>query len=482
MKPNKSLSGLLGILVFLTANSVLADVPVAPKTAAVTAPVKTPVAATPAAPADAVAPTPVAAAAPADDTVKSTDAQTDQDVSRFVDTIELIKKDYAKAINEKTLMENAIRGMVNNLDPHSEYLDEAAYKSLMTTTSGEFGGLGIEIIGEYGVLKVVSPLDNTPASRAGLKSGDYIVSINNQLVSEMTPDKAIEAMRGKKGSEIQMTIIRKGVKDPMKFTLTRDIIHIDNLKSKLLDGNYGYIRINQFQEPTLGLLTAAINDLQKQTNGKLKGLILDLRNNPGGLLDTAVDVVNVFLDSDHLTQFDKKIVYTEGREADSAFKAVATGHDLINGVPLIIMMNEGSASASEIVAGALQDYHRAVIVGTTSFGKGSVQTVLPLDATHAVKLTTALYHTPSGRLIQNQGITPDIYVTDNLKASENKDLQMIDPVREFQLKDHLSNEMNKSDPNILTHKDGLALEDFQLYESLNILKALTLKNKAQAAN
>jgi carboxyl-terminal processing protease len=460
MKPNTRLAGLFSLLLFLgLGNIAFADESKAPPSATATTVVSP----------DASAP-------------KATDAQTDQDVSRFVDTIDLIKKDYAKAINEKALMENAIRGMVNNLDPHSEYLDEDAYKSLMTTTSGEFGGLGIEVIGEYGVLKIVSPLDNTPATRAGLKSGDYIVALNNKLVNEMTSDQAIQEMRGKKGSQIEMTIIRKGVKDPMKFTLTRDIIHIDNLKSKLLDDNFGYIRINQFQEPTVGLLTDAIKTLEKQSNGNLKGLILDLRNNPGGLLDTAVDVVNVFLDSEHLTQFNKMIVYTEGREPDSAFKAMATGHDLINGVPLIIMMNEGSASASEIVAGALQDYHRAVIVGTRSFGKGSVQTVLPLDATHAVKLTTALYHTPSGRLIQNQGITPDIYVTDNLTATENKEVLMIDPVREFQLKDHLSNVMNKSDPNIVEHKDGLALEDFQLYESLNILKALTLKNKTQAAN
>jgi carboxyl-terminal processing protease len=393
-------------------------------------------------------------------TANPADPTQEADVTRFMNTIGLIKKDYAKAISDKSLLENAIRGMVNNLDPHSEYLDEEAYKSLLMTTSGEFGGLGIEVSAQYGVLKIITPIDGTPAAKAGIKPGDYIVALNGKLVQDLTADKAIQEMRGKKGTPIMLTIIRPGQKNPMTFNLVRDTIHIDSIKSRMLDNNVGYIRISQFQEPTTGLLITAIKTLETQSNGKLQGVILDLRNNPGGLLETAVGVSNAFLDSDKLN-FNKMVVYTEGRVPDSQYKAYATGHDLVNGVPLIILINEGSASASEIVAGALQDYHRAVIVGTRSFGKGSVQTVLPLDETHAVKLTTALYHTPSGRVIQNQGIIPDIYVPNNIKASENKDAQIFDPVREFQLKDHLANITQKTDPN-LTHKNlvGLAVDDF----------------------
>jgi carboxyl-terminal processing protease len=412
---------------------------------------------------------PQAAALPAKDTSQ------DPDINRFINTITVIKNDYAKPVNDKKLLENAIRGMVNNLDPHSEYLNEEDYKNLLTSTSGEFGGLGIEVTSEYGVLKVVSPIDDTPAARAGIKAGDYIVALNGKSVSDMTSDQAIAEMRGAKGTQIIMTIVRKGAKDPLKFTLTRAIIHIDSVKSKILDGDIGYVRLSQFQEASTQLVETAINNMEKATHGQLKGLILDLRNNPGGLLETAVGVVNLFLDSDKLTQFDKKIVYTQGRVPEAQYSAKASGQDILHGAPLIILINEGSASASEITAGALQDYHRAVIVGTTSFGKGSVQTVLPLDDTHAVKLTTALYLTPSGRIIQNQGIIPDIEIAD-IKVANAKDQTAIDPVREMQLKDHLKNPgaaaltLDTDNAALL----ALAQEDFQLYESLNILKVMTL--------
>ncbi len=407
---------------------------------------------------------------------ETTSASQNADINRFINTISVIKNDYADPVNEKKLLENAIRGMVGNLDPHSEYLDEDAYKSLLTTTSGEFGGLGIEVTSEYGVLKVISPIDDTPAAKAGIKAGDYIVAINGKLVSEMSSNEAIKQMRGPKGTQIVMTILRKDTKEPLKFTLIRDIIHIDSVKSKLIGNDVGYVRLSQFQEPTADLLETAINKLEKQTNGKLKGLILDLRNNPGGLLETAVSVVNLFLDSNTLTKFDKKIVYTEGRVSEAQYKAVASGHDILHGAPLVILINEGSASASEIVAGALQDYHRAVIVGTTSFGKGSVQTVLPLDTTHAIKLTTALYHTPSGRIIQNQGITPDISIAE-IKVATAKDAAAIDPIREMQLKDRLNNPNNEKILEI--NNSGLlalAQEDFQLYEALNILRTMVLGN------
>jgi carboxyl-terminal processing protease len=422
-----------------------------------------------------------AAAVPAIDATTSTTADTptvsasqETDINRFINTISVIKKDYALPVNDKKLLENAIRGMVNNLDPHSEYLDEDAYKSLLTSTSGEFGGLGIEVTSEFGVLKVISPIDDTPAAKAGIKASDYIVALNGKPVNDMTPNEAIGQMRGAKGTQIVMTILRKGVKDPLKFTLTRATIHIDSVKSKMLDGDVGYVRLSQFQEATTQLLQTAITNLEKQANGHLKGLILDLRNNPGGLLETAVGVVNLFLDSDKLTKFDKKIVYTEGRVSEAQYKAKATGEDILHGAPLIVLINEGSASASEIVSGALQDYHRAVIVGTTSFGKGSVQTVLPLDETHAIKLTTALYLTPSGRIIQNQGIIPDIFIAD-IKVSSAKDLAAIDPLREMQLKDHLNNPNNNLKTDAPSQAlTALAQEDFQLYESLNILRAMSL--------
>jgi carboxyl-terminal processing protease len=414
------------------------------------------------------------------DTTPSTQTSPSEDnINRFIDTIAVIKKEYALKVDDKKLLENAIRGMVGNLDPHSEYLDEDAYKSLITSTSGEFGGLGIEVTSEYGVLKVISPIDDTPASRAGIKSGDYIVALNGNPVNEMTADQAITTMRGAKGSQVNITIIRKGSKDPIKFTLTRAIIKIDSVKSKLLDGNIGYVRISQFQQPTTELLHNAITALTKQAGGHLKGMILDLRNNPGGLLDTAVGVVNLFLESDKLTKFDKTIVYTEGRVPEAQYKANATGHDTLDGAPLIVLINDGSASASEIVAGALQDYHRAVIVGETSFGKGSVQTVLPLDQTHAVKLTTALYHTPSGRIIQNLGITPDIFIA-NVKVASAADATDIDQIHEMQLKDHLINP--NAIASIAYSKEDLAKlarEDFQLYESMNILQAMALGNLKQ---
>lgn len=398
----------------------------------------------------------------------------DENITRFVNTIDLIKKDYAEPINDKKLLENAIRGMVANLDPHSEYLDEDAYRSLLSTTSGEFGGIGIEITESHGVLKIVTPIEGSPAAKAGLKPGDYIVALNNKLVTDMTSDQAIQEMRGAKGTTLSLTVIREGAKDPLKFIVTRDIIRTDALKSKLLVDNIGYIRINQFQEATGSLLITAINKLRDGApDKKLRGLILDLRNNPGGLLETAVDVANVFLDSSQINKYNRLIVYTEGRVPDADYKAYATGKDLLNGAPLIVLINDGSASASEIVAGALQDYHRAIIVGEPSFGKGSVQTVLPLDKTHAVKLTTALYHTPSGRLIQDRGITPDVYVA-AMKVNNTDQNADYMSIRENALKDHLLNPSQSpvatSNEKDLTDMQDIAKQDFQLYEAVKILQ------------
>jgi carboxyl-terminal processing protease len=412
------------------------------------------------------------AAAPGDKPLEETD------VSRFTNAIGLINEFYVKPVEEKKLLENAIRGIVAGLDPHSEYLDEDAYKTLLMETSGEFGGIGIEVTGEYDVLKVISPIDDTPAARAGVKPGDYIVAINNKLVSNMSLNEAVAEIHGKKGSSIELTILRKSMDKPLKMTMERDIIHIDTVKSKMLDNGFGYIRISQFQEPTATLLTKAIDELQKNANGQLKGLVLDLRNNPGGLLDSAVKVVDVFLDSKSIDKFGKMIVYTKGHLPQLQYEAKADGNDLLKGMPLVILINEGSASASEIVAGALQDYRRAIIVGNRSFGKGSVQTVIPLDKTHALKLTTALYYTPAGRQIQNEGIKPDVGV-ENLKVtSSNPDSVILGPIREFELKNHLKGKngfdgfsKTKGLGDITDYTD-LAQQDFQLYEALKILEAV----------
>ncbi len=409
------------------------------------------------------------------------------DVTRFTNAIALINEFYVKPVNEQKLLENAIRGIVAGLDPHSEYLDSDAYKTLLMETSGEFGGIGIEVTSEYDVLKVISPIDDTPAAKAGVKSGDYIVAINNKLVSNMSLNDAVNEIHGPKGTKILLTVLRKGESKPFKYDLTRDTIHIDTVKSKMLDNDFGYVRISQFQEPTAKLMRDAIQNLQTSSNGKLKGLVLDLRNNPGGLLDSAVQVVDAFLDSNSLHEFQKMIVYTKGHLPQMQYQAKADSSDILKGMPLIVLVNEGSASASEIVAGALQDYHRAIIVGIRSFGKGSVQTVIPLDKTHALKLTTALYYTPAGRQIQNEGIKPDVTV-ENLKVtSNNPDTLIMGPIREFELKNHLKGKNADPAKDILmgNHPDfsDLAQQDFQLYEALKILEvAYTLNSKVLVQN
>lgn len=402
----------------------------------------------------------------------------DDDINRFTNTIILIKDFYVQPTGDKTLLDDAIRGMVSGLDPHSEYLDKEAYKALLMNTSGEFGGVGIEVTPEYGILKIVSPIDDTPASRAGIKAGDYIVSVDGKLVSEMSLQDAVDKMRGKAGSEVVLTVLRKGEKTPLTFKLKREIIRIVSVKSKMLDQNFGYVRITQFQEPTTKLMQNAIKELQTQTGGKLNGLILDLRNNPGGLLETAVGVADSFLDKKKLkSKYNDVIVYTEGRLPEAQYSAKASGTDMLNGAPIVILINGGSASASEIVAGALQDYKRAIVTGTSSFGKGSVQTVIPLDKTHALKLTTALYHTPAGRVIQNVGITPDVYI-ENLKLAKpisSADLAIIEPIKEYQLKNHLQGKggsIGSKTEKIAQQDITLAHTDYQLFEALKILRTM----------
>jgi carboxyl-terminal processing protease len=416
--------------------------------------------------------------------IQKNDSLQDKDINRFTTAISEIKDYYVQPVNDKKLLEDAIRGMLNGLDPHSEYLDEDSYKTLLMSTSGEFGGLGIEVTGEFGVLKVVSPIDDTPAAKAGIKSGDYIVGIDNKLVNEMTLGEAVDKMRGKKGTEVILTVLRKNEKNPLNFKLVRDTIHVANIKSSMPLPGYGYVRISQFQQPTTELMIAEIDKLKKQNGGQLHGLVLDLRNNPGGLLDTAVQVADVFIDSKKANKFNNVIVSADGRLPSAHYSAQATAGDILNGAPMVVLVNEGSASASEIVAGALQDYRRAIIVGTTSFGKGSVQTVLPLDDNHAIKLTTALYHTPSGRTIQNQGIIPDVSI-ENLKIAEKKsdlDTTMMGPVREYGLKGHLGKAISPELSNTNNADlDALAQSDFQLYEALKILKTVVMLEKKDSS-
>lgn len=401
----------------------------------------------------------------------------DNDINRFTNSIVLIKDFYVQPTKDKNILDDAIRGMVSGLDPHSEYLDGDSYKALLATTSGEFGGVGIEVTPEYGILKIVSPMDDTPAAKAGIKPGDYIVAIDGKLVSEMNTQDAVDKIHGKPDSLITLTILRKDEKTPLTFKMKREIIHVASVKSKMLDNNFGYVRISQFQEPTAKLMHDSIATLLRQNNGHLNGLVLDLRNNPGGLLESAVQVVNNFLDAGQLKKFDKKIVYTAGRLPEAQYSAKATGTDMLHGAPIVVLINSGSASASEIVAGALQDYKRALIVGNTSFGKGSVQTVIPLDKGHALKLTTALYHTPSGRVIQNIGIVPDVQIED-LRVINNRsddDLAMIEPIKEYQLKNHLAGSSPNQDAMNISNI-ALANQDFQLFEALKILRTMYMLN------
>ena len=391
------------------------------------------------------------------------------DLRVFTEVFEKIKNDYVESQSDKDLIESAISGMLTNLDPHSAYLDKEAFTELQVGTTGQFGGLGIEISMEDGFVKVVSPIDDTPAQRAGMKAGDLIIRLNEKSVKGMTLSDAVKIMRGEVGTDIELTVIREGAEKPLKFNITRDIIRVKSVKFRTLDEGYGYVRITQFQSRTGDNLADAISKL-KDENGDLKGLVLDLRNNPGGVLNASVRVSDAFIDKG-------LIVYTEGRTEDSDNKFHATSGDLIKGAPIVVLINGGSASASEIVAGALQDHKRAVIMGTRSFGKGSVQTILPMNNGTAVKLTTARYFTPNGRSIQAEGIVPDIK-TEVLNVSDAKK-PALERIKEADLSGHLSNGNGKKEKTVKDKKDkeekkNLASEDYQLYEALNLLKGMNI--------
>ncbi|HID82475.1 MAG TPA: S41 family peptidase [Chromatiales bacterium] len=395
-----------------------------------------------------------------------------QELRTFSDVYARIKNDYVEDVDDKTLIENAIRGMLSGLDPHSNYLDVDEFRDLQIGTSGEFGGLGIEVGMEDGFVKVISPIDDTPAQRAGVEAGDLIIRLDDTPVKGMTLNDAVKKMRGKRGTDIVLTIVREGEDKPLKITITRDVIKVQSVKSKTLEDGYGYLRITSFQSRTTQSLIDAVEKLKKEQKGPLKGVVLDLRNNPGGVLNGAVGVSDAFLD-------DGLIVYTEGRIADSKLRYDASPGDVLDGAPLVVLVNGGSASASEIVSGALQDHHRGVIVGSNTFGKGSVQTILPLKEGNAVKLTTARYYTPSGRSIQAEGIEPDIALTP-LEVSQKKS-NGFTPLKEADLNKHLENGNAKEDQpkkQIGSKKDDetkpLAERDYELYEALNLLKGMVI--------
>ncbi len=407
---------------------------------------------------------------------KATSALPLDELRSFTEVFSRIKKDYVEEVSDKTLLENAIRGMLSGLDPHSSYLDPEHFKELQVGTSGEFGGLGIEVGMEDGFVKVISPIDDTPAQRAGVKAGDLVIRLDEKPVKGMTLHDAVKIMRGKVGTDIVLTIIREGEEKPLKITITRDTIKVKSVRARDLGDGFGYLRVSQFQSRTGENLAEAIEKLKKDNDGKLNGLVLDLRNNPGGVLNAAVEVSDAFLETG-------LIVYTQGRIADSEMKFNATPRRLLDGAPLVVLVNGGSASASEIVAGALQDHKRAVIIGTRTFGKGSVQTILPLNEKTALKLTTARYYTPSGRSIQAEGVTPDI-ILEPLKLTKLEG--MGERVKEADLSRHLDNGNSKTqnkDDKKDNEKDSkkkdepelsLAQRDYQLFEALNVLKGMSI--------
>lgn len=383
-----------------------------------------------------------------------------KELRTFADVYSQIRQGYVEEIEDSKLLEYAIQGMLMGLDPHSVYLTKDGFENLQSKTSGQFTGLGIEVGMENGYVKVVSPIDGSPAAAAGLESGDIILKLGKVPVKGMSLSEAIEIMRGPKGSKIMLTVGRAGESQPFEVTITRDTIKMASVRERWLEPGYGYIRIAQFQNHTGADVGKAIEKLQAEK--PLKGLVLDLRNNPGGVLRASVDVAQLFLDGGN-------VVYTEGRLPNAGLSYDADPGDTTNGTPLIVLINSGSASASEIVAGALQDHERAVVMGTKSFGKGSVQTVIPLSDARAVKLTTALYFTPKGRSIQAKGIEPDIQVERaKVTAYENKR-----QIKEADLSKHLANTTSKSSSSRAV-KSTLLAEDNQLYEALTLLKGLNI--------
>ncbi|WP_445011116.1 S41 family peptidase [Vreelandella stevensii] len=384
-----------------------------------------------------------------------------EEIQTFAEVFERIKRAYVEEVDDRTLLRNAMRGMLSELDPHSAYLDANEYQSLRESTQGEFGGIGIEVGTENGQLMVITPIDDTPASRAGLLSRDIIIAIDGTPTDNLSLQEAVNLMRGEPGSQLRLSILRAGEDSPRDLTLTREIIRSESVRHETLEPGYGYLRISQFQSRTPEQARRALERMAREQ--PLEGLILDLRNNPGGVLQAAVGVADLFLDSG-------LIVYTEGRLSDTEMSFSASPDTPARDVPLVVLINSGSASAAEIVAGALQDQRRGVIMGTESFGKGSVQQIMPLGNGEGLKLTTALYYTPNGRSIQAQGIEPDVEVVrGRLEVAESRR-----ELREADLEGHLGSQNQPRERAAMSQR---LRDDYQLSEALNLLKALNVVDR-----
>ena len=407
---------------------------------------------------------------------KATDVETRlplRELRTFTQVFEQIRLGYVEEVTDTELLENAIAGLLTGLDPHSTYLKADDYGDLQEKATGEYGGLGIEVAGDGGLIRVISPIDDTPAAKAGIEAGDLIIEMDDSPIRGLGLQKAIDKLRGKKGTSIKLTVYRESEDAPLTFNIIRDIIQISAVRSRLLEPNYGYVRVAQFQVSSGEDFITEVENLQTSNAGSLNGLILDLRNNPGGLVPASITMADALIDSGTL-------VYTEGRLPSSNQRFEAEAGDILNGISVVVLINGGSASASEIVAGALQDNRRAVIVGTQSFGKGSVQTVMPLGDGRAVKLTTARYFTPSGRSIQAEGIVPDI----TIERAEIRPYKTPERVKEADLDGHLKaksevSEVPTSETEI-TDKPESLIDDNQLYEALNLLKGFHLLGKSTA--
>ncbi len=394
-----------------------------------------------------------------------------EDLRKFTEVFSRIKDAYVEEVSDQVLLENAIKGMLSGLDPHSTYLEPEAFEELEETTTGEFGGLGIKVGLEDSFVKVIAPIDDTPAKRAGVKAGDLIIKLGDEPVKGMSLQDAVSKMRGKPGTTLSLTIMRDGESAPIEIEVERAIIEVTSIKSRMLEPGYGYVRITQFQDETGPQFVDAIENLKAENDGELNGLIIDVRNNPGGILQAAVAVSDALLDSG-------LIVYTEGRIQSSRLRFNAKPGDVTNGAPVVALINGGSASASEIVAGALQDHERAVVMGTRTFGKGSVQTVIPLDETHAIKMTTARYYTPEGRSIQARGIEPDIQV----RPATLTELEGGPLFSESSLSGHLTNGDGEVTPEERSEAQNQDVErDYQLRSALNLLKGMSILGGKGAA-
>jgi carboxyl-terminal processing protease len=414
-------------------------------------------------------------------------AETYRLLTLFGDVFEKVRAEYVEPVNDQDLIENAINGMLTGLDPHSSYMNAKAFRDMQVQTRGEFGGLGIEVTQENGYIRVISPIDDTPASRAGVKAGDIITALDGQTVQGMSLNDAVDKMRGAPNSKITLTIKRENVDAPIVLSMQREVIHIQVVKSHMESGDIGYIRVTSFNEQTDAGVHKAIQQLKQQSGDKLRGIVLDLRNNPGGLLDQAVAVCDDFIPNG-------EVVSTRARHSDDSQRWNAKGDDIVGGLPMVVLINGGSASASEIVAGALQDHRRAILVGTRSFGKGSVQTVIPLPGNGAMRLTTARYYTPSGRSIQGLGITPDVQVD-----ATRTEQPHFGPDRESELKGAISNiggtPQNTAPPRTdmppivhdipklppdkwPTYDPAKPDTDFQLQQALTVVRAMPVSRRA----